>query len=102
MSPSALNVSVDFEANSMIGSLRARVSAKADLTSPMCAWIALYNSASPLTTRVAEDSQLAFAVAEPSHEAWHSAAPLQFSVPSQDGGATSALHFPWPSPLQSA
>ena len=85
-----------------IGSLRATVSAQADLMSEMCARSAVPSSASPLTSRVAEASQLALAVAEPSQEAWHSAAPSQFSLPSQDGSPALMSHFPWHSPLHSA
>ena len=59
ISPSALNVATVFEAKSAIGSLRERVSANADLMSPICAWSTPFNSSSPVTVSVAEESQLA-------------------------------------------
>src|SRR4051794_35825283 len=95
ISPSALKAPAVLPARAMIGSLSSRVSAKASFTSPMCALIAAYRSASPVTTKLAEDEQLALALAEASHEAWQSAAPSQLIMPVQDGGLTAAPHSPW-------
>jgi len=101
-SPSALNVPAVFPAKATIGSLSASVSAKASFTSPRWALMAAYSLASPTTASVAVAVQLTSAWAEPWHDAWQSALPLQSSVPVQVGGLAAAEHEPWHSPLQSA
>src|SRR5436189_280273 len=63
ISPSALKVATVLPASSAIGSLSAMVIANADLISPRWAFSTPYSSSSPVTTRFAEDSQLALAFA---------------------------------------